>query len=629
MADNQINLLASRDTHSDHSTNSSSSGSIGVSVGANTSITASVSQGKGHANSDDVSYNNTHIAAGNTVTLQSGGDSNLKGAVVSGKQVIADVGGDLKIESLQDSSRFEGKQQSSGGSITLSPAGVPIGGSISAGQSKVSSHYQSVTEQSGIQAGDGGFQVSVKGDTDLKGGVIASTQVAVDQDKNRFSTVGTLTTSDLHNSAHYEGQAIGVNVNTGQQGGKHVVNGVGAGVGQDSGSAQGTTTAGISGIAGDQSLRTGYATGIERIFGQNKVQRDIDAQVAITAEFGKQASKAAGTYADQQAIAARRAGNEAEAKKWDEGGEYRNALHTGIGALTGGLGGAVGTALSASALPSIGESIAALNLPDGVRDALNAAIGTALGAVGGASGATAGLNQAGNNYISHSPFRQVRQTVSQENARLLNACGANCTQADFLNIDQQVAQVERAANLAAIAQVSSMTQHQAQELAQLMLELAPVYGTGESALQLITGQSSLTGEEASRFWAAIGVVPVAGGVLKKVGEPASEAISKIFKEIGNPAENLLGVAKEGGAVGKVEDVANGKVKWVDENAGMSQRARDYNDTATGTRSNPATQSGQAPALERTMPDGSTRTVKFDGVDGDVLVDRKNFSRYYK
>jgi filamentous hemagglutinin len=55
---------------------------------------------------------------------------------------------------------------------------------------------------------------------------------------------------------------------------------------------------------------------------------------------------------------------------------------------------------------------------------------------------------------------------------------------------------------------------------------------------------------------------------------------------------------------------------------MSSRARDYNDSATGARSNPATQSGQAPALERTMPDGSTRLVKFDGVDGEVLVDRK-------
>ena len=79
-------------------------------------------------------------------------------------------------------------------------------------------------------------------------------------------TEGALTTSDLHNSAHYEGLAVGVNVNTGQQAGKHVVNGAGVGVGQDSGSAQGTTTAGISGIAGDQSVRTGDATGSERTF---------------------------------------------------------------------------------------------------------------------------------------------------------------------------------------------------------------------------------------------------------------------------------------------------------------------------------------------------------------------------
>jgi filamentous hemagglutinin len=55
---------------------------------------------------------------------------------------------------------------------------------------------------------------------------------------------------------------------------------------------------------------------------------------------------------------------------------------------------------------------------------------------------------------------------------------------------------------------------------------------------------------------------------------------------------------------------------------MSQKARDYNDAATGARSNPVTRSGQAPALERTMPDGSTRPVKFDGVDSDVMIDRK-------
>jgi len=47
--------------------------------------------------------------------------------------------------------------------------------------------------------------------------------------------------------------------------------------------------------------------------------------------------------------------------------------------------------------------------------------------------------------------------------------------------------------------------------------------------QLITGKSTLTGEEASRFWAAVGVVPVAGGMFKRVGEPSVEVLAKLFK----------------------------------------------------------------------------------------------------
>ena len=60
------------------------------------------------------------------------------------------VGGDLNLQSLQDSSSYTSRNQSSGGSLTLSPAGVPIGGSISASHSKV----------------------NIKGNTDLKGAVI-------------------------------------------------------------------------------------------------------------------------------------------------------------------------------------------------------------------------------------------------------------------------------------------------------------------------------------------------------------------------------------------------------------------------------------------------------------------------
>lgn len=393
-AEGDIRLQAAQNTASLGGSSSSSSGSIGVSVGAQTGITVSASKGRGNQAGDDLTHTNTHIAAGNSVTLQSGGDTSLKGAVVSGKQVVAEVGGDLNIESLQDSSNYASRNQSAGGSLTISPVGVPIGGGLNAGRSKVNSNYQSVTEQSGIQAGDGGFQVSVKGDTDLKGGVIGSNQTAIDQDKNRFSTEGALTTSDLHNSAHYDGQAVGVNASVGNDAGKFGVKGVGAGVGQDSGSAQGTTTAGISGIAGDQSVRTGDATGIERIFDQNKVQREIDAQVAITAEFGKQASKAVGDYAGRKYNELKDS-DPVEAAKWSEGGAYRVAMHAVVGGLSGGVQGLMGATAASTAAPYIDQ------LQEGFQSALQnagfeeGAAKVLAGLAGGATATTIGAATSG------------------------------------------------------------------------------------------------------------------------------------------------------------------------------------------------------------------------------------------
>ncbi|MBL5980374.1 hemagglutinin repeat-containing protein [Comamonas sp. NyZ500] len=424
-AEGDIRLQAAQNTASLGGRSSSSSGSIGVSVGQQTGITVSASKGRGNQAGDDLTHTNTHIAAGNSVTLQSGGDTDLKGAVVSGKQVVAEVGGDLNIESLQDSSSYASRNQSAGGSLTISPAGVPIGGGLNAGRSKVNSNYQSVTEQSGIQAGDGGFQVSVKGDTDLKGAVIASNQTAVEQGKNRFNTEGALTTSDLHNSAHYDGQAVGVNASVGNDAGKFGVKGVGAGVGQDSGSAQGTTTAGISGIAGDQSVRTGDATGIERIFDQNKVQREIDAQVAITAEFGKQASKAVGDYAGRKYNELKDS-DPVEAAKWSEGGAYRVAMHAVVGGLSGGVQGLMGATAASTAAPYIDQ------LQEGFQSALqNAGLGegaakvlaslaggataTTIGAVasgGSAAGAATAFNSDMNNRQLHPSERLLARTLA-------------------------------------------------------------------------------------------------------------------------------------------------------------------------------------------------------------------------
>jgi filamentous hemagglutinin len=63
---------------------------------------------------------------------------------------------------------------------------------MSAAKANINSDYQSVTEQSGLKAGDGGFTVNVQGNTDLKGAAITSTQAAIDNNKNTFTTGGTL-----------------------------------------------------------------------------------------------------------------------------------------------------------------------------------------------------------------------------------------------------------------------------------------------------------------------------------------------------------------------------------------------------------------------------------------------------
>jgi filamentous hemagglutinin len=59
--------------------------------------------------------------------------------------------------------------------------------------------YASVTDQSGIFAGNGGFDITVGNHTQLNGGVIAS---GATSDKNRLDT-GTLGWNDIRNKADY------------------------------------------------------------------------------------------------------------------------------------------------------------------------------------------------------------------------------------------------------------------------------------------------------------------------------------------------------------------------------------------------------------------------------------------
>lgn len=327
-ADHAINLLAAQNTDAQHSSNKNFGASVGFSIGTSGLLfNASVSGGRGHADGTDVTWINSHVAAGDQLALTSGGDTTLKGAVASGNQVAANVGGNLNIESLQDTSHYDSQQQSFGGSISVG-AGM-VSGSVSMGNSKINSDYASVTEQSGIQAGDNGFQVAVNGNTDLKGAVIASTDTAVQTDKNSFVTGGTLTMSNLQNHADYQGDSFQVGLgctmqtsapkptsSTGQASSSQTDSsdstswirpgqpgspGSSSGIGSDGGSASSTTYAGISGIAGNTAVRTGDpSSGIGKIFDADKVQREINAQVMITQQFSGQASTALTNYVASQ-----------------------------------------------------------------------------------------------------------------------------------------------------------------------------------------------------------------------------------------------------------------------------------------------------------------------------------------
>nr|WP_223472662.1 MULTISPECIES: hemagglutinin repeat-containing protein [unclassified Pseudomonas] len=219
LADGDINLLAARNIDKQETDSKGSSASIGIgfSLGARNGFTLDLgaSGSRGQADGDGLTHTNTHVQAGNQLLLSSGGDTNLKGAVASGKQVLADIGGDLNIESLQDTNTYVVDEKSLGVGISLCIPPFCLGmssvsgASGSFGATDIDSNYASVTEQSGIKAGDDGFDIRVGGNTDLVGAVIASSDKAVQDGKNRLVTAS-LTSRDIKNKAEYDASTVSV-----------------------------------------------------------------------------------------------------------------------------------------------------------------------------------------------------------------------------------------------------------------------------------------------------------------------------------------------------------------------------------------------------------------------------------
>ncbi|RBH85921.1 hemagglutinin, partial [Xanthomonas oryzae pv. oryzae] len=147
-ADHDITLEAAQDSFEQHSTSKSSSAAIGVAVtygadGFAAGVTVSASGARGKADGQDITQRNSHLSAGNTATLISGNDTTLKGAVLSANTVLADIGGDLNVESLQDTSTYTSKDKAVGGSVTF---GMGFSASGSYSSNKVNGDFASVKE---------------------------------------------------------------------------------------------------------------------------------------------------------------------------------------------------------------------------------------------------------------------------------------------------------------------------------------------------------------------------------------------------------------------------------------------------------------------------------------------------
>ncbi|WP_263771806.1 hemagglutinin repeat-containing protein [Propionivibrio soli] len=201
-------LTAAANTSDLASTNKGSNAGFGVTFAFGGqqngfSIQVSASQSKGKANGTETTWDNTQVTAAETLKVTSGRDSTLRGAQVAGDTVLFDVGRDLLVETLQDSSVYYSKQSSSGFSLSLCIppicAGTYVTGSVSASSQKIKHDYLSAVGQSGIAAGAGGFDITVKGDTDLVGAAITSTaDVGNSTEKNKLTTAS-LTSRDLDN----------------------------------------------------------------------------------------------------------------------------------------------------------------------------------------------------------------------------------------------------------------------------------------------------------------------------------------------------------------------------------------------------------------------------------------------
>ena len=208
-AGNNIHILSSENKSTTIEDYKAKSGSIGASLSkGGYGIGASYGKGKGQIKETTFTHTPTEITAENNAVLSSGNDTTIKGGIIKGNKVTADIRRNLTIESEQDKKNYKETSKTSGLSISYTP-GSAVTVSGGKGKTNTDSTYESVTTQSGLYAGKEGYDIQVKNNTHLKGAVIDS---QAEKEKNRITT-GTLTWENIDNKAEYKTGGHGISYN--------------------------------------------------------------------------------------------------------------------------------------------------------------------------------------------------------------------------------------------------------------------------------------------------------------------------------------------------------------------------------------------------------------------------------
>lgn len=210
------------------------------------------------------------------------------------------------------------------------------------------SHYKSVINQAGIRAGGEGFDISVKENTDLKGGVIGSD---ASKDKNTLTT-GTLSWEDKENKADYKAGGMGVSYSPNDKSSKLNQRGLTPNLtptvkDKTDSTTKSAVAEGTIHITNKEKQKQDIASlnrdtknslnQLQEIFDKTKVEEKQEL-IGMLEKYGNQAIH---TYA--------------ESKGWKDGSTEKMLLHGAFGALMGDMAG--GSAASGALSGGVNEYV--------------------------------------------------------------------------------------------------------------------------------------------------------------------------------------------------------------------------------------------------------------------------------